>query len=328
MALPDFFLIGAPKAGTTALHAALARHPGLYLSPVKEPKYFLVRRRAARGPGRARRRPQRPRVGAGDRDRYEALFERRPDGRAAGREHAVLPVRPGRPPAHQARRARRPARSPCSATPSTGRTRTGCTCGRTGSSPSATSWRPATPRTSGSPPATRRSGTTAPSAGTASSSTTCTRCSTARRSTCCATASWSTRRSRRWPPSAASSAWTGWPRPRRPRTAAPTWRDTPRPGRWAGSSGPGPPPVPACRPQVLAARQPPAAVAARHRNGARRPVLSPDERRVVLAPLADDIALPSEVTGQSFADWLGDRGRGEFGPRAEAAPASTPTRGR
>jgi hypothetical protein len=41
MALPDFFVIGAPKAGTTALHAALARHPQLYLSPVKEPKFFL-----------------------------------------------------------------------------------------------------------------------------------------------------------------------------------------------------------------------------------------------------------------------------------------------
>jgi hypothetical protein len=32
MALPDFLVIGAPKAGTTALHAALAAHPGLYLS--------------------------------------------------------------------------------------------------------------------------------------------------------------------------------------------------------------------------------------------------------------------------------------------------------
>ena len=39
--MPDFLVIGAPKAGTTALHAALARHPGLYMSPVKEPKYFL-----------------------------------------------------------------------------------------------------------------------------------------------------------------------------------------------------------------------------------------------------------------------------------------------
>ena len=38
---PDFFLVGAPKAGTSALHAALAQHPGLFLSPVKEPKYYM-----------------------------------------------------------------------------------------------------------------------------------------------------------------------------------------------------------------------------------------------------------------------------------------------
>jgi len=29
VALPDFLVIGAPKAGTTALHAALAGHPAL-----------------------------------------------------------------------------------------------------------------------------------------------------------------------------------------------------------------------------------------------------------------------------------------------------------
>ena len=40
--LPDFVIAGAPKAGTTALHAALATHPQLYLSPVKEPKYYLT----------------------------------------------------------------------------------------------------------------------------------------------------------------------------------------------------------------------------------------------------------------------------------------------
>ncbi len=42
MALPDFLVIGAPKAGTTALHAALAAHPGLFMSPIKEPKFFLT----------------------------------------------------------------------------------------------------------------------------------------------------------------------------------------------------------------------------------------------------------------------------------------------
>lgn len=42
MGLPDFLLIGAPKAGTTALHVALARHPQLAMSVMKEPKHFLV----------------------------------------------------------------------------------------------------------------------------------------------------------------------------------------------------------------------------------------------------------------------------------------------
>jgi hypothetical protein len=41
MALPDFLIAGVPKAGTTALHAALVRHPGLFLPTVKEPKFFL-----------------------------------------------------------------------------------------------------------------------------------------------------------------------------------------------------------------------------------------------------------------------------------------------
>lgn len=42
MALPDFLVAGVPKAGTIALHAALARHPELYMCPVKEPKFFLT----------------------------------------------------------------------------------------------------------------------------------------------------------------------------------------------------------------------------------------------------------------------------------------------
>jgi hypothetical protein len=42
VALPDFFVAGVPKAGTTALHSALARHPSLFMSAVKEPKYFLT----------------------------------------------------------------------------------------------------------------------------------------------------------------------------------------------------------------------------------------------------------------------------------------------
>jgi hypothetical protein len=37
VSLPEFFVIGAPKAGTTAVHVALARHPRLFMSRVKEP---------------------------------------------------------------------------------------------------------------------------------------------------------------------------------------------------------------------------------------------------------------------------------------------------
>jgi hypothetical protein len=56
--LPHFVIAGAPKAGTTALHAALATHPDLYLSPVKEPKYYLTdgrppARSGQHGPGDA-----------------------------------------------------------------------------------------------------------------------------------------------------------------------------------------------------------------------------------------------------------------------------------
>ncbi len=53
---PDFLLVGAPKAGTTALHAALAEHPDVFVSSPKEPKYWLCDDApppAWRGPGDA-----------------------------------------------------------------------------------------------------------------------------------------------------------------------------------------------------------------------------------------------------------------------------------
>ena len=78
MALPDFFIAGAPKAGTTAVHAALARHPALYMSAVKEPKFFLTD-----GPPPARGGPgdvQTYREHVWQRDDYEALFAAAPAG--------------------------------------------------------------------------------------------------------------------------------------------------------------------------------------------------------------------------------------------------------
>lgn len=42
MKRPNFFIVGAPKCGTTSLAAWLSEHPGVYMSPVKEPRYFDV----------------------------------------------------------------------------------------------------------------------------------------------------------------------------------------------------------------------------------------------------------------------------------------------
>jgi hypothetical protein len=56
-----------------------------------------------------------------------------------------------------------------------------------------------------------------------------------------------------------------------------------------------------------------------HRYGARRPELTPDQRRVVLEPLLPDLELLESVTGQSFDDWRGDVGRGSFAARTSAA---------
>lgn len=37
---PNFFLVGAPKAGSTSLYHHLRQHPDIYMSPIKEPCYF------------------------------------------------------------------------------------------------------------------------------------------------------------------------------------------------------------------------------------------------------------------------------------------------
>lgn len=82
-AKPDFLIIGAPKAGTTALHSALARHPQIFTSTPKEPKYWMCEGApppAWRGPGDAHsqqewiwRRPD-----------YEALFASAESGQVRG----------------------------------------------------------------------------------------------------------------------------------------------------------------------------------------------------------------------------------------------------
>jgi hypothetical protein len=83
--LPQFVIAGAPKAGTTALHSALTTHPELYLSPVKEPKYYLTDgrpppRSGQRGPGDAHSAQE----WIWRRSQYLALFDGAPAGTVRG----------------------------------------------------------------------------------------------------------------------------------------------------------------------------------------------------------------------------------------------------
>ena len=85
MALPDFFIIGPPKAGTSALHRALSFHPQLHLSRIKEPKFFLspgVRPHPSgqRGPGDAHSAQE----WVWRTDRYAAQFASAPSGSHRG----------------------------------------------------------------------------------------------------------------------------------------------------------------------------------------------------------------------------------------------------
>ena len=70
MKKPNFFLVGAPKCGTTALYRYLQSHPRIFLPEVKEPHYF-----ATDFPGMQRMR---------DESDYMRLF------RPAGEQHAAI----------------------------------------------------------------------------------------------------------------------------------------------------------------------------------------------------------------------------------------------
>jgi hypothetical protein len=80
--LPDFLIAGVPKAGTTALYAALLRHPQLFLPQTKEPKFFLTD-----GPPPTRGGPgdvQTYQENVWRREDYEALFAPAPPGTLRG----------------------------------------------------------------------------------------------------------------------------------------------------------------------------------------------------------------------------------------------------
>jgi len=75
--LPDFFIVGHQKCGTTALYLMLGAHPQIFLPAVKEPRYFAfdLRSASARRPP-----PGRPQT----LEQYAALFAPAMPGQLVG----------------------------------------------------------------------------------------------------------------------------------------------------------------------------------------------------------------------------------------------------
>ncbi len=85
--VPDFFIVGHHKSGTTALYEMLRRHPQIYMPDVKEPRYFAADLRFQFEPNRADRPPQ-------TFEEYLSLFDAaRPDQRVGEASPSYLKSR-------------------------------------------------------------------------------------------------------------------------------------------------------------------------------------------------------------------------------------------
>jgi hypothetical protein len=73
--IPDFFIVGHHKSGTTALYEMLRRHPGIFMPGLKEPRFFGRDLRPLFGPNSAL--PE-------TREEYLALFEGAQPGQRTG----------------------------------------------------------------------------------------------------------------------------------------------------------------------------------------------------------------------------------------------------
>lgn len=88
MTLPNFLVIGAAKAGTTALYHYLKQHPQVYMSAVKEPRFFAFENEKLP--------PEDPihRTTINDLASYEALFEEVSGEKAIGEASPAYLVEP------------------------------------------------------------------------------------------------------------------------------------------------------------------------------------------------------------------------------------------
>ena len=79
--MPDFLVIGAARAGTTALYSYLKQHPGIFMPSAKEPNFFAFEGQelACKGPGADYINNSRNTL-----DAYCGLFADAPDGALLG----------------------------------------------------------------------------------------------------------------------------------------------------------------------------------------------------------------------------------------------------
>ncbi len=98
MRLPNFIVGGALKAGTTSLNYYLGQHPEVYMSPMKEPRYFAYEPAAASG-GNGDGRGQALHFPVTTMEQYAALFEGATNEKAVGEvspHYIISPVAPRR----------------------------------------------------------------------------------------------------------------------------------------------------------------------------------------------------------------------------------------
>jgi len=98
--LPTFFVIGAPRSGTTSVYEYLNTHPDIFMSPVKEPEFFarpdfdVVARGCRRRSGSLDELAEMDPVMRPHLERYQALFERAHGEKQRGEASSIYLAHP------------------------------------------------------------------------------------------------------------------------------------------------------------------------------------------------------------------------------------------
>lgn len=82
MTLPNFLIFGAPKSGTTSVYFYIKQHPQVFMSPRKEPDYFILEERRKRTGAPLKKKI--PKLPVETEEEYISLFKEATNERAIG----------------------------------------------------------------------------------------------------------------------------------------------------------------------------------------------------------------------------------------------------